>query len=75
MAENRILMCNGSEFNVLYYDVVDSTNLEAKRQIKSDAKSEKERKRKKKRAKKSMRKTAYCKNISNKVKTSPFYHK
>ena len=38
MAENRILMCNGSEFNVLYYDVIDSTNLEAKRHIKSDAK-------------------------------------
>jgi BirA family biotin operon repressor/biotin-[acetyl-CoA-carboxylase] ligase len=31
-------MCNGSEFSVLYYDVIDSTNLEAKRLIKSGAK-------------------------------------
>lgn len=38
MAENRIFMCNGSEFSVLYYDVIDSTNLEAKRLIKSGAK-------------------------------------
>ena len=38
MAENRIFMCNGSEFSVLYYDVIDSTNLEAKRLIKSGEK-------------------------------------
>ena len=38
MAENRIFMCNGSEFSVLYYDVIDSTNLEAKRLIKAGAK-------------------------------------
>lgn len=38
MYENRILMCNGSKFSVLHYDVIDSTNLEAKRQIKSGAK-------------------------------------
>lgn len=33
--ENSIFICNGSKVSVLHYDVIDSTNLEAKRLIKS----------------------------------------